>query len=233
MEPLIEKAMRSDRYESATHTEWTIHFPEVEVLIPEEQIQARVAELGAQIACDYSVENPPLLVGVLKGSLVFLADLMRAIPLPVQFDFVAISSYGAETEHSGQVRLLKDLDTQIAGCHVLVVEDILDTGLTLSYLLELLRMRQPASLKICTLLRKPERHQVEIPVDYCGFVIPNRFVVGYGLDYNGRYRNLPFIGVLRAMSQEPKQVGVQAPPLHGRDEQDDNTGCSRPSSLHS
>lgn len=183
---------------------WAHLFPEVEVLIPAEQIQARVAELGAEIARDYSAENPPLLVGVLKGSLVFLADLMRAIPLPVQYDFVAISSYGAQTEHTGQVRLIKDLDSQISGCHVLVVEDILDTGLTLSYLLELLRTRQPASLRICTLLRKPERHLVEIPIDYCGFVIPNQFVVGYGLDYNGRYRNLPFIGVLRTTSLEPK-----------------------------
>ncbi len=179
-------------------------FPEVEVLLTAEQIQARVAELGAQIARDYSADSPPLLVGVLKGSLVFLADLMRAIPLPVQFDFVAISSYGTETEHTGQVRLLKDLDTKIEGRHVLVVEDILDTGLTLSYLLDLLRTRQPASLRVCTLLRKPSRNKVFIPVDYCGFDIPNQFVVGYGLDYAERYRNLPFIGVLRALALEKK-----------------------------
>ncbi len=182
--------------------DWSRAFPEVEVFLTEEQIQEAVRRLGEQIARDYSPESPPLLVGVLKGSLVFLADLMRAIPLPVSFDFVAISSYGAETQTSGQVRLLKDLDTQIQGRHVLVVEDILDTGLTLSYLLDLLRTRQPASLRVCTLLRKPDRHVVEVPVDYCAFTIPNYFVVGYGLDYDERYRNLPFIGILRAPVSE-------------------------------
>lgn len=181
-------------------TDWSQLFPEVEILLTEAQIQQVVRDMGAQITHDYTADNPPLLVGVLKGSLVFLADLMRAISLPVSFDFVAISSYGAETQTSGQVRLLKDLDTRIAGRHVLVVEDILDTGLTLSYLLDLLRTRQPASLKVCTLLRKPERHLVEVPVDYCGFVIPNHFVVGYGLDYDERYRNLPFIGILKTVS---------------------------------
>lgn len=178
--------------------DWGQAFPEVEVFLTEAQIQQTVRQLGEQITQDYSPDAPPLLVGVLKGSLVFLADLMRAIRLPVSFDFVAISSYGAETQTSGQVRLLKDLDTQIQGRHVLVVEDILDTGLTLSYLLDLLRTRQPASLRVCTLLRKPDRHMVSVPVDYCGFVIPNHFVVGYGLDYDERYRNLPFIGILRS-----------------------------------
>ncbi|CUU38545.1 hypoxanthine phosphoribosyltransferase [Armatimonadetes bacterium DC] len=182
--------------------DWSRAFPEVEVFLTEEQIQEAVRRLGEQIARDYSPDSPPLLVGVLKGSLVFLADLMRAIPLPVSFDFVAISSYGAETQTSGQVRLLKDLDTQIQGRHVLVVEDILDTGLTLSYLLDLLRTRQPASLRVCTLLRKPDRQMVEVPVDYCAFTIPNYFVVGYGLDYDERYRNLPFIGILRTPVSE-------------------------------
>jgi len=136
-------------------------------------------------------------VGVLKGSLVFLADLMRAIPLPVSYDFVAISSYGAETQTTGQVRLIKDLDSPIHGRQVLVVEDIYDTGLTLSYLLGLLRQREPASLRVCTLLAKPARRQVELDIAYCGFEIPDRFVVGYGLDYAERYRNLPFIAVLQ------------------------------------
>ncbi|MEN3000635.1 MAG: hypoxanthine phosphoribosyltransferase [Armatimonadota bacterium] len=175
---------------------WRARFPEVQVLIDAATLQARVRELGEQITRDYDPSDPPLLVGVLKGSLVFLADLMRYMPIPVSYDFVAISSYGTETRTSGVVRLLKDLDTSIAGRHVLVVEDILDTGLTLSYLLELLRMRHPASLKVCTLLRKPARQQIHVPVDYCGFDIPDQFVVGYGLDYAERYRNLPFIGVL-------------------------------------
>jgi hypoxanthine phosphoribosyltransferase len=174
---------------------WLKRFPELEILIPSETLQARVRELGCQIAQDYAA-NPPLLVGVLKGSLVFLADLMRSIPLPVSYDFVAISSYGAETQSTGQVRLIKDLDSPIHKRHVLVVEDIYDTGLTLSYLLGQLRQREPASLKVCTLLSKPERHQVEVDIAYCGFTIPDRFVVGYGLDYAERYRNLPFIAVL-------------------------------------
>ncbi len=190
--------------EATEQSLWQARFPEVQVLIDAPTLQARVRELGEQIARDYDprVLQPPsseplLLVGVLKGSLVFLADLMRYIPIPVSYDFVAISSYGAETRTSGVVRLLKDLDTSIGGRHVLVVEDILDTGLTLSYLLELLRTRAPASLRVCTLLRKPTRQKVAVPVDYCGFDIPDQFVVGYGLDYAERYRNLPFIGVLR------------------------------------
>jgi len=180
----------------ATDAAWLKRFPELEILIDSSSLQARVRELGEQITRDYSA-HPPLLVGVLKGSLVFLADLMRAIPLPVSYDFVAISSYGAETQTTGQVRLLKDLDSPIHGRHVLVVEDIYDTGLTLSYLLGLLRQREPASLRVCTLLAKPTRRQVELDIAYCGFEIPNRFVVGYGLDYAERYRNLPFIAVLQ------------------------------------
>ncbi len=183
---------------------WLKQFPELEVLISSEQIQARVAELAQQITHDYSQTEPPLLVGVLKGSLVFVADLMRHIPLPVSFDFVAISSYGAETRSTGQVRLLKDLDMPIRGRNVLVVEDILDTGLTLNYLLSQLRERQPASLRLCTLLSKPECHRVKIKVNYLGFEIPNRFVVGYGLDYDERYRNLPFIAVLKEQREAEK-----------------------------
>jgi len=179
-----------------TDAAWLKRFPELEILIDSDTLQARVRELGEQIARDYGA-HPPLLVGVLKGSLVFLADLMRAIPLPVSYDFVAISSYGAETQTTGQVRLLKDLDSPIHDRHVLVVEDIYDTGLTLSYLLGLLRQREPASLRVCTLLSKPTRHQVELDIAYCGFEIPDKFVVGYGLDYAERYRNLPFIAVLQ------------------------------------
>jgi len=180
----------------ATDAAWLKRFPELEIFIDSSLLQARVRALGEQITRDYSA-HPPLLVGVLKGSLVFLADLMRAIPLPVSYDFVAISSYGAETQTTGQVRLIKDLDSPIHGRHVLVVEDIYDTGLTLSYLLGLLRQREPASLRVCALLAKPARRQVALEIAYCGFEIPDKFVVGYGLDYAERYRNLPFIAVLQ------------------------------------
>ncbi|MCS7208758.1 MAG: hypoxanthine phosphoribosyltransferase [Fimbriimonadales bacterium] len=184
-----------------THTcdsAWLERFPELEMLIPSTALQARVQQLGEQITRDYCM-HPPLLVGVLKGSLVFLADLMRAIPLPVAYDFVAVSSYGDETYSTGQVRLIKDLDSPIRDRHVLLVEDIYDTGLTLEYLLGQLRQRQPASLRVCALLSKPARHQVPIELAYCGFEIPDRFVVGYGLDYAERYRNLPFIAVLNTV----------------------------------
>ncbi|MCS7301173.1 MAG: hypoxanthine phosphoribosyltransferase [Fimbriimonadales bacterium] len=187
--------MKGDAAGYADERLWLQRFPELELLIPAGALQARVAALGAQIAQDYAM-HPPLLVGVLKGSLVFLADLMRAIPLPVSYDFVAVSSYGAETQTTGQVRLIKDLDAPIHNRHVLVVEDIYDTGLTLNYLLGLLRQREPASLRVCTLLSKPARHQVEIELAYCGFEIADRFVVGYGLDYAEQYRNLPFIAAL-------------------------------------
>ncbi|MFQ3609913.1 MAG: hypoxanthine phosphoribosyltransferase [Fimbriimonadales bacterium] len=183
---------------------WLEQFPELEVLLTSAQIRERVAELARQIMRDYSETEPPLLVGVLKGSLVFVADLMRQITLPVSFDFVATSSYGTETQTSGQVRLLKDLDTPVVGRHVLVVEDIFDTGLTLNYLVSQLRDRQPASLRLCTLLSKPECHRVQLPIDYLGFEIPNRFVVGYGLDYQERYRNLPFIAVLKGQAGAEK-----------------------------
>jgi hypoxanthine phosphoribosyltransferase len=168
-----------------------------EVLVSEEQIAAKVAELGARIGADYA-DRRLTLVSVLKGSLPFMADLMRAIPSPVRIDLMEVSSYGGtSTESSGLVRILKDLSATIEGEDVLIVEDIIDTGLTLNYLIRYLRGKNPASLRICTLLDKPARRLVEIPVDYTGFVIPDRFVVGYGLDYGEFYRNLRVVGVLR------------------------------------
>lgn len=166
-----------------------------EVLVAERAIQAKVAELGRCISKDYEGEEL-LLIGLLRGAIVFLSDLMRAIDIPVQLDFIGISSYGASTE-SGAVRLVMDLETDIAGRHVLIVEDIVDTGKTLSYLMGNLQARQPASLRLCALLDKPDRRQVPIAVDYVGFEIPDKFVVGYGLDFAEGYRNLPFVGVLK------------------------------------
>ena len=168
-----------------------------EVLLSEEQIQAKVAELGARISADFAGRELTL-VSVLKGSLPFMADLMRAITIPVQIDLMEVSSYGgATTESSGLVRILKDLSSTIAGKDVLIVEDIIDTGLTLNYLVRYLKGKNPASLRICTLLDKPARRLVEIAIDYRGFEIPDQFVIGYGLDYGERYRNLRFVGVLR------------------------------------
>ena len=168
-----------------------------EVLLSEEQIQAKVSELGARISADFDGRELTL-VSVLKGSLPFMADLMRAIRIPVQIDLMEVSSYGGTaTESSGLVRILKDLSSSIDGRHVLIVEDIIDTGLTLNYLVRYLRGKNPASLSICTLLDKPARRLVEIPIDYLGFEIPDQFVIGYGLDYGERYRNLRFVGVLR------------------------------------
>ena len=166
------------------------------ILIPHEELQQRVAELGAQISADYAERNP-LLVCVLKGGFVFLADLTRALTVRHCVDFMAVSSYGSATRSTGVVRILKDLDCDIVGRHVLIVEDIIDTGRTIAYLLENLRVRQPASLRVCTLLSKPARREIELHVDYIGFEIPNEFVIGYGLDYAENYRNLPFIGVLK------------------------------------
>ena len=167
------------------------------VLLSEEQIQQRVAELGARISDDYAGRQLTL-VSVLKGSLPFMADLMRAISIPVRIDLMEVSSYGGtSTESSGLVRILKDLSASIQGDEVLIVEDIIDTGLTLNYLIRYLRGKNPASLRICTLLDKPARRLVDIPVDYTGFTIPDQFVVGYGLDYGEIYRNLRFVGVLR------------------------------------
>jgi hypoxanthine phosphoribosyltransferase len=168
-----------------------------EVLLTEEEIQTRVAELGRQISVDYAGRHLTL-VSVLKGSLPFMADLMRAISIPVRIDLMEVSSYGGTaTESSGLVRILKDLSASIQGEDVLIVEDIIDTGLTLNYLVRYLRGKNPSTLRICTLLDKPARRLVDIPVDYIGFTIPDQFVVGYGLDYGEVYRNLKFVGVLR------------------------------------
>jgi hypoxanthine phosphoribosyltransferase len=168
-----------------------------EILLTEAQIQARLSELGAQISSDYD-GRALTLVSVLKGSLPFMADLMRSIDRPLRIDLMEVSSYGgATTESSGLVRILKDLSSSIEGEDVLIVEDIIDTGLTLNYLVRYLRGKKPASLRICTLLDKPARRLVEIDVDYIGFTIPDQFVVGYGLDYGELYRNLRFVGVLR------------------------------------
>jgi len=161
----------------------------MKVLLSHDRIQARIAEMGQEITRDYAGREPHL-VGVLKGAFPFLTDLSRAIELPMTLDFIAVSSYGAATKTSGEVRLVKDLDQGLDGRDLLVVEDIVDTGLTLNYLLNLLRARGPRSLKVATLLSKPSRRLVEIPVDYVGFTIDDHFVVGYGLDFNEKYRNL-------------------------------------------
>jgi hypoxanthine phosphoribosyltransferase len=167
------------------------------ILITEEQIRAKVAELGAQLSADYAGRSLTL-VSVLKGSLPFMADLMRQISVPVTIDLMEVSSYGGpSTETSGLVRILKDLSASIEGKDVVIVEDIIDTGLTLNYLVRYLRGKNPRSLRICALLDKPARRLVEIAIDYRGFTIPDQFVVGYGLDYGEHYRNLPFIGVLK------------------------------------
>jgi hypoxanthine phosphoribosyltransferase len=165
------------------------------ILVDEDALQARIAELGEEISADYEGRDL-LLLGVLKGAVFFMADLMRRLTVPCEIDFMAISSYGAATDSSGVVRILKDLDINIAGRHVLVVEDIIDSGLTLSYLVRNLEAREPASLEICALLTKPERREIDVEVRYVGFEIPNRFVIGYGLDFAERYRNLPYVAVL-------------------------------------
>jgi len=170
--------------------------PNIEILISEEQIRDRIKELGGQISRDYAGLNP-LLIGVLKGACFFLSDLMRAVDTRLSVEFMAISSYGSSTRTSGEVRIMKDLDVPIEGRHILVVEDIVDTGLTLSYLLANLKSRGAASVKLAALLDKFERRQKEVTIDYLGFKIPDEFVVGYGLDFAERYRNLPFIGVLK------------------------------------
>jgi len=167
-----------------------------EILIDEETLHARISELGAQVSDDYRGEDL-LLIGVLKGAIFFMADLMRSIEIPCEVDFMAISSYGAGIDSSGVVRILKDLDVSIEGRNVLVVEDIIDSGLTLSYMLRNLEAREPASLEVCALLTKPDRRENDVVCRYVGFEIPNRFVIGYGLDFAERYRNLPFVGVLR------------------------------------
>ena len=173
-----------------------MHSDIARILISEQELHNRVKELGAQISADYAGKDL-LLVCVLKGGVLFLSDLLRAISIPVSIDFMATSSYGASTQSSGVVKIVKDLDTPLEGKNVLIVEDIIDTGHTLDYLVRILNERKPASLRICTLLNKAERRELDIQVDYIGFDIPNEFVVGYGLDYGEKYRNLPYVGVLK------------------------------------
>lgn len=178
--------------------------PNIEKLLPEDKIQARVRELGHEITRDYAGRNP-LVVGVLKGAYVFISDLMRSIDLPIGIEFMAISSYGLEQRSSGEVKIIKDLDVAIEGRDIIVVEDIVDTGITLSYLLANLQQRGAASVKLAAFLDKPERRQRPVTIDYLGFTIPDAFVVGYGLDFAERYRNLPFVGILK----NPEDDGLQ------------------------
>jgi hypoxanthine phosphoribosyltransferase len=184
-----------ERFGAMTHVE--LESAVGEILIEADAIQSRIGELGAEISADYEGRDL-LLVGVLKGAVFFMADLMRELTVPCEIDFMAISSYGAATDSSGVVRILKDLDINVSGRNVLVVEDIIDSGLTLSYLMRNLRARKPASLEVVTLLTKPERREIDVHVRYVGFEIPNRFVIGYGLDFAERYRNLPYVAVLHA-----------------------------------
>ena len=165
------------------------------ILVQQDELAHRVRQLGEEISADYSGREP-LLVGVLKGAVFFLSDLMRHLEVPCEVDFMAVASYGSSTDTSGVVRILKDLDAPIEGRHVLIVEDIVDSGLTLSYLLRTLSARAPASLDVCALLTKPERRKVDLPIRYVGFEIPNRFAIGYGLDHGERYRNLPYVAAL-------------------------------------
>jgi hypoxanthine phosphoribosyltransferase len=167
------------------------------VLIPEDVLQRRVEELGEAISETYSDENPPLLVCVLKGAFVFLADLTRRIDVRHEIDFMETSSYGARTKSSGVVRILLDLERNIEGRHVLIVEDIVDSGRTLKYVTRNLQTRNPASVRVCTLLNKPSRRVMDVPIDFAGFEVPDEFVIGYGLDFDEEYRNLPFVGVLK------------------------------------
>lgn len=167
------------------------------VLLTEEQLKKRVQEIGAQITKDYQGKDKILLVSVLRGAYIFMADLSRAIDLPCTVDFMSVSSYGAGTKSSGQVEIKKDISMNLEGYHVIIVEDILDSGNTLYYLMDMLRLRKAASIRICTLLDKPDRRVRPIVADYAGFVVPDAFVVGYGLDYDQRYRNLPYVGILK------------------------------------
>ena len=166
-----------------------------EILVQRDELEHRVRELADEVSRDFA-DRDLLLVGVLKGAVFFLSDLMRHLEVDCEVDFMAVSSYGSSTDSSGVVRILKDLDVSIEGRHVLIVEDIVDSGLTLSYLLRTLKARNPASLEVCALLTKPERRKVELPIRYVGFEIPNRFAIGYGLDHAERFRNLPFVAVL-------------------------------------
>ena len=186
---------------------WPSTLPQVsdpnigEVLVEADELQRRVAELGAEINRDYA-DRDLVMIGVLKGAVLFLADLMRELEIPCEVDFMAVSSYGSATDSSGVVRILKDLDASIDGRDVLLVEDIVDSGLTLHYLLKNLRARDPRSLEVCALLTKPERRRVDLPIRYVGFEIPNRFAIGYGLDHAERFRNLSYVAALRENTQE-------------------------------
>ncbi len=186
-------------------TSWQTHLDThlQKVLLDSETIAQKVAELGKIISADYQhIMQPLLVVGILRGSSVFMSDLIRQLQLPVEMDFMAVSSYGCSSKTSGNVRIIKDISEDIHARHILIVEDIVDTGLTLQCLSELLGKRKPASIKICTLLDKPSRRKVDFHADYVGFSIPDSFVVGYGLDFNGQYRHLPYIGVLRPEAYE-------------------------------
>ena len=175
----------------------TMHDDIQTILVTEEQLQAKVAQLGARISQDYAGKDL-LLVSILKGAVVFMADLMRAVSIPCSIDFMVVSSYGGtNTETTGLVKIVKDLDADLTGKDVLIVEDVLDTGVTLSNLVPMLKMRNPSSVKICAILDKPTRRKADIQPDYEGFQVPDEFVVGYGLDYNEKYRNLPYVGVLK------------------------------------
>ncbi|MER3450686.1 MAG: hypoxanthine phosphoribosyltransferase [Chloroflexota bacterium] len=200
-----------------------------EILLDAETIRRRVKELGQQITRDYAGKDL-LLVGLLKGAVVFLADLAREVDLPVEIDFMAISSYGTRAESSGVVRILKDLDENIEGRHVLVVEDIVDSGLTLEYILSLLRARNPASLRVCALLRKQKAGAKPVQVDYVGFEIPDRFVVGYGLDYAQAYRNLPYVAVLEVVDRRGVRPGRGLRARSSEDTEWPNTGSETASS---
>lgn len=171
---------------------------QVKVLLDSQQIASRVRELGRQIAADYKNKGDLVVIGILKGAVIFMSDLIREIDIPLEIDFMATSSYGEATESSGVVQLIKDLETPIEGRNVLIVEDIIDSGLTLSYLSQLLLSRKPASLKTAVLLDKPDRRQTEFAADYVGFTIPDEFVVGYGLDFNRKHRELPYVGVVES-----------------------------------
>jgi hypoxanthine phosphoribosyltransferase len=171
-----------------------------DILVQRDDLEHRVRELGAEISRDYA-DRELLLIGVLKGAVFFLADLMRHLEIDCEVDFMAVSSYGASTDSSGVVRILKDLDASIEGRDVLIVEDIVDSGLTLSYLFRMLRARNPATLEVCALLTKPARQEIDLPIRYVGFEIPNRFAIGYGLDFAERYRNLPYVAVLAAENE--------------------------------
>jgi hypoxanthine phosphoribosyltransferase len=194
-----ERPIRLDMREDIDH-----------ILVSDADLQRKVSELGLKISQDYSGKDL-MLVGVLRGAIMFMTDLARAIDLPLTLDFMAVASYGASTQTSGIVRILKDLDSSIEGKHVLIVEDIIDSGLTLAYILETLRTRNPASVRVAALLNKSERRRVDVPIDYICFEIPDEFVVGYGLDFDQIYRNLPFIGVLKAEAYERKLADGVSP----------------------